>query len=140
VKPRCHVSIILRSTLLIKHINRFAFEVWKLNAKKENNCGWCGIIKAWHFESPGKCMEKFSEVWSSNGHSLQILLSSGECHCMHSAVPQKLAATIVVVIESIKRKIDTTNFHLEKFRKLSAKRSTAKASIRNSHLQKGSRN
>jgi hypothetical protein len=35
--------------------------------------------------------------------------------CMHSAVPQKLAATIIVVKESIKKKIDTSNFHLEKF-------------------------
>jgi hypothetical protein len=40
---------------------------------------------------------------------------------MYSAVPQELAATIIVVNESIKKKIDTTNFHFEKFRKLSVK-------------------
>jgi hypothetical protein len=40
---------------------------------------------------------------------------------MYSAVPQELTATIVVVNESIKKKIDTTGFHLEKFRKLSVK-------------------
>jgi len=40
---------------------------------------------------------------------------------MYSAVPQELAATIVVVNESIKKKTDTTNLHPEKFRKLSVK-------------------
>jgi len=40
---------------------------------------------------------------------------------MYSAIPQELAATIVVVKESIKKNIDMTNFHLEKFRKLSGK-------------------
>ena len=40
---------------------------------------------------------------------------------MYSAVPQELVAIIFVVNESIKKKTDTTNFYLEKFRKLSVK-------------------
>jgi len=40
---------------------------------------------------------------------------------MYSAVLQELAATIVVVNESIKKRIGATNIHLKKFRKLSVK-------------------
>jgi hypothetical protein len=41
---------------------------------------------------------------------------------MYSADLQEIAATIIVVNESIKKKIDMTNFHLEKFIKLPVKR------------------
>lgn len=77
--------------------------------------------------------------WFSNGHSLQRLLSSGECHCMCSAVLQELAATIAVVTSQLRREMAQLIFTWRNLECCETKWSTAKASIRNSHLHKGSR-
>jgi hypothetical protein len=54
---------------------------------------------------------------------------------MCAGVPQELAASIVVVNESNKKKADMTNVHLENLENFRLKWSSAKVSIRSRHLQ-----